>query len=273
MLLQILVLSHERPLLLSQQLSSLSSFMHCSDVSVSVSDNSLASSTDVSKICSAYPTVSLRQIPGGSQQENFLFFTEMQRHKYLLLLHDDDVIHISSIVQILDVLRLSNHFLFYIASYEVMPNSPFKYKKILPFPIDWSGNIFHLIFPHQLPSFPSYVYLWDEQFITFFTDHIINLYFGKYSDTGFISSYIDCRNTKPQLLDGLTLFHRWHRGSDSNSFDGAMYLKLFFYSIPRMSNFIVQSRSFLFFTREMLLGSFKMLLNFGYTFYKKLFFA
>ena len=80
-------------------------------------------------------------------------------------------------------------------------------------------------------------------------------------------------NTKPQLLVDLTLFHRWHRGSDSSNFDGAMYLKLFIYSIPLMSNFIVQTRSFVFFSREMLLGSLKMLLNFGYKFHKKLFSA
>jgi hypothetical protein len=259
MLLHVLILSHERPALLKQQLLSLSPLLHFEQCLLTVSDNSTSRSGDVQGICHDFPGVHLIQQPGITQVENFFVFRSLTRSKYLWILHDDDVVFLKSAKHFLQFLQGSESELIYINSFEIRSEFPFKIKA---HHFDTTSiSPYDLIFPHCLPAFPAYIYHWTYEFETSFVIAFSPPPFGKYSDTGFVVDYISFLLLKPALNCHALLFHRWHSGSDVNTFDLISYLKLLRYALPRISSLFRKIRAIFVFGKEVIAALVKALMK------------
>jgi hypothetical protein len=122
----IIVVSHERPALLRSQLLSLSSFFNHPECSVYVSDNSDRYSFEIDSVLQSFPSVFVKKLPGASQVKNLTSFTSFPRHKYLWILHDDDIVITYSVDLLLSRLSMSSYPLFCIPSFSATPAKPFR---------------------------------------------------------------------------------------------------------------------------------------------------
>jgi hypothetical protein len=249
-LLLIHITSHERPNFLAQMLLSLSPLFNRMDTTIAVSDNSVINRLKISEVCSRFPSVKLHQSPGATVYENFKGFTRFSKHKYLWLLHDDDVILIRSLHSFIAALVRSDASLLYVSCCDVQASYPFKLATNKHHLAKSSQSLHDLVFPRMLPAFPSYIYKMDSRFINLFMGIQAQSVFGKYQDTGFIMSFAEDSYVPLPSINSVILIHRWHNGSDSAVYDGRAYRALLSYSLPKMTTLTSQINSILLFLIE-----------------------
>ena len=119
-ILDIFVISHERPAELSNFLETIyPNVRHSIDVRVIVLDNSIANRLEINKLVSRYPEFQIYQREGCTQVQNFLRVLEHIKSKYAIICHDDDALYIKDLEAFVNNLKNSSSNLLYLQSLKI----------------------------------------------------------------------------------------------------------------------------------------------------------
>lgn len=229
--LAICIISHERPHYLRSALASLSNLHAYKDrLSIFVFDNSINYQRRVQELCLEFEAA-LQQSPGASQQQNFAKVSSLPKHKYCMLLHDDDFLHIKDAELFLaDLESFAGKVICYLPTLYLCSD--------LSMPVKMYNKIFNppisdCVAPWDAPAFPSWIYRVDEVFLNLLTEIIQASPAGKYSDVIFIDRLLSCMvRTEPSFkvvkIDHALYIYRFHVEQDSSDFDVRSYAKMLF---------------------------------------------
>jgi hypothetical protein len=238
-LLTVVVCSHERPRYLAQMLSSIVWLNTNPDCSVVVSDNSILHATQIRQICQDLE-FDLKTTLGGTQASNFLRFTELPRTKYLMILHDDDIVYVQNSSRFFSALDSENQDLLYIESFACHEEMPCRIRDYEMPGVKEDESLALYLFPYQLPSFPAMIYRRTTYFDMIMKYACESRPCGKYSDSWMLVFLSDLRKSRPILAPGIGLMLRWHAESDVYSYDLFQHLRLLLFTCSRLDSITSQ---------------------------------
>lgn len=224
------IASHCRPDYIRMHLDSISPlFKFKEDVSIFVLDNSTPDfASQIGSICNQYQ-VHMRQKIGASQAENFNQLLKLPKHDFCMLAHDDDIVYINHVENLLDDLRFSRKskpMLYPQTIYADDNNFSIRFfLKDVKLPVSES------IYPWSLPAFPSWIYPMTDTFLAQFSDSFNHKRAGKYSDVLLIDSLTNPAGSisfSTAKAAGMVYVYRRHVSQDSASIDLCNYIKLLF---------------------------------------------
>ena len=216
-LLDIIVLSHERPGYLQEMLESLTSLArYRNTIEIKVVDNSCKQRKEIEcivKQAGELITV-FKQDPGGSQRDNYMNALDIANAEYLMLVHDDDVIMVNCADRLIESLRRFEGDLGYLDSIN-MPRYQGSYSTsfcednyICP------STMSLRLWPHKLPAFPAWIYRNSED-LRVFSRMLGSKLYGKYSDIPIVFE-LASKAKRIELIPGLVYCCRSHEGQDSD---------------------------------------------------------
>jgi len=218
----IYVLSHERPLSLDKQLSSMRSLIKSDRVHVYVCDNSTIKSSEIKLVLERYSLSGVILKPGGSQADNFRSVIKNLKTPFFAIFHDDDFVYftLSGIQELTQVLSRShsNNKLHLFKSYGL--SEDFSYFSIPNTPIIRPYSVRSV--PYCLPFFPAWIFPNHQAVLSELSNAIdkkgIYQDYGKYSDIVFIERLLEHYRYQYSEVPGL-YFHVQHHLNDGRHLD------------------------------------------------------
>lgn len=215
-LLDIIVLSHERPDYLKEMLESLKPLSRCKDtIDIKVVDNSLHSKQKIQCIVNkagAMVTV-FKQEPGVSQKDNYVNALEVAKAEYLMLIHDDDVVMVNCAYKLIDSLKRFKGDLGYLKSINMPRDQGGRSTSFCDDFYISHDTIYLRLWPHKLPAFPAWIYR-NSKSLNIFSAMLSSEMYGKYSDIPIIFA-LAAKAKKIELMPGMVYCCRNHQGQDS----------------------------------------------------------
>lgn len=215
-LLDIIILSHERPDYLEELLESLKPLSKFKDtIDIKVVDNSLHAKQKIQFIVNkagAVVTV-FKQEPGVSQKGNYMNALDIARAEYLMLIHDDDVVMVNCANKLIDSLRRFKGDLGYLKSINMPRDQGGRSTSFCDDSYICQDAIYLRLWPHKLPAFPAWIYR-NSKSLNIFSAMLGSEMYGKYSDIPIIYA-LAAKAKRIELMPGMVYCCRNHQGQDS----------------------------------------------------------